>query len=175
VSLNGRTLPLLAHSLLPWRETFALTTVVVKPGSQSLRSTVEAALGRDRSHAIRWIECNDAAEGMSASLRRGVSVCGDAAGWVVGLADMPLVPPAAIAGVFRALRQGASIAAPSCDDRRGHPVGFSREYRNDLQQLRGDVGARKILEQAGSKISYIKIDDSGVLADIDTPADLHAL
>ena len=44
VTLNGETLPLAAHSLLPWLEIFDRVTVVVRPGS-------EAFLRRDRNRA----------------------------------------------------------------------------------------------------------------------------
>jgi molybdenum cofactor cytidylyltransferase len=41
--------------------------------------------------------------------------------------------------------------------------------------LRGDRGGRTLLEAAGDSVHYIDCDDPGVLADIDTPADLERL
>ena len=61
---------------------------------------------------------------MAASLACGVRANPDAAGWLIGLADMPAVPPEAIAGVRNALVAGADLAATLCDGRRGHPVGI---------------------------------------------------
>jgi molybdenum cofactor cytidylyltransferase len=175
VTLHGVTLPLAAHSLLPWLETFGHITVVVRPGAEVFCSAIETALGAIRPAAIRWIVCADAAQGMAASLACGVSANRGAAGWLIGLADMPAVPSAAIAGVRNALLAGADLAAPSCDGRRGHPVGFASYYREELLVLQGDTGARRLLERDISNVVHIKIDNDGIFADIDIPSDLQYL
>lgn len=172
ITLQGATLPLAAHSVLPWLETFASITVVVRPGAEAFCSAIETALGAARPQTIRWVVCAAAAQGMAASLACGVCANRGAAGWVIGLADMPAVPAAAIAGVRNALLRGAAIAAPSRDSRRGHPVGFASHYREELLGLQGDAGARHLLERDISDVVHVKIDDDGVLADVDTPDDL---
>jgi len=40
-----------------------------------------------------------------------------------------------------------------------------------LSSLDGDIGARALL--ASNDIVTLDVDDAGILADIDTPADLH--
>jgi molybdenum cofactor cytidylyltransferase len=175
VALQGVTLPLAAHSLQPWLETFGHVTVVVRPMSEKFCSTVEAALGATKSAQIRWIECEDAAQGMAFSLACGVRANLGAGGWLIGLADMPAMPIAAIAGVRKALLIGAALAAPTRDDRRGHPVGFATEYRDELLALQGDTGARRILERDINKLAEINIEDAGIFADIDIPGDLKNL
>lgn len=175
VTLRGATMPLAAHSLLPWLETFVEITVVVRPGAETFCSALETALGASKSAAIRWVECADAAQGMAASLACGVRAKRDAAGWLIGLADMPAVPKAAIEGVRNALLAGAALAAPSRAGRRGHPVGFASHYRDELLALQGDSGARRLLERDISRLVDIKIDDAGIFADIDIPGDLQHL
>jgi molybdenum cofactor cytidylyltransferase len=172
VTLRGVTLPLAAHSLLPWLETFGRVTVVVRPGADTFCSAIETALGASKPGTIRWIGCVDAAQGMAASLVSGVRANLDAAGWLIGLADMPAVPVAAIACVRDALLAGAGLAAPSRDGRRGHPAGFAAHYRDELLALHGDIGAKRLLERDKSKVVEIKIDDAGILTDIDIPDDL---
>jgi molybdenum cofactor cytidylyltransferase len=54
---------------------------------------------------------------------------------------------------------------------RGNPVGFSRDYLPQLLALEGDQGARGILKHA--PVTELEVDDSGILQDVDTPADLH--
>jgi len=174
LSLQGVTLPLAAHSLLPWLEAFAHITVVIRPGADTFCSAIEAALGAIKSSQIHWIECADASQGMASSLVCGVRANLAAAGWLIGLADMPAVPKAAIAGVRKALLSGAALSAPIRDDRRGHPVGFASGYRDELLALRGDTGARRILERDMSKLAEINIDDAGIFADIDIPGDLQS-
>lgn len=179
---HGVTLPLAAHSLLPWLETFAQVTVVVRPGANMFRSAIEVALGigkggADNSAQINWIACADAAQGMAASLACGVRANLDAKGWLIGLADMPAVPVEAITRVRKALSAGAAIAVPAHAGRRGHPVGFARQYRIELLALQGDVGARHLLERDKSGVIDIDIDidDDGIFADIDMPEDLQSL
>ncbi len=175
VTLRGVTWPLAVHSLLPWLETFGHITVVIRPGAETFCSAIETVLGEVKSAPIRWIECADATQGMASSLVCGVRANHDAAGWLIGLADMPAVPMAAIAGVRNALSAGAALAAPSLDGRRGHPVGFASHYREELLLLQGDNGARRLLERDISNVVDIKIDDAGIFADIDIPGDLQYL
>ena len=175
VTRHGVTLPLAAHSLLPWLEMFGHATVVVRPETDAFCNTIKAALGVTQSAAIRWIVCADASQGMAASLACGVRANRDAAGWLIGLADMPAIPSAAIGGVRNALLTGAGLVVPSCDGRRGHPVGFAAHYREELLALRGDAGARHLLERDISSVAHVKIDDAGIFADIDIPRDLQYL
>jgi molybdenum cofactor cytidylyltransferase len=175
VTLQGVTLPLAAHSLRPWLENFERITVVVRPGSEALRSAITAALGATASASIHWSVCQDAAQGMAASLACGVRANSEAAGWMIGLADMPAVPSAAIAGVRNALLAGADLSATMRDGRRGHPVGFASLYRDELLALQGDAGARHLLERDKSNLVQIEIGDNGIFADVDIPGDLHRL
>ena len=175
VTLQGVTLPLAAHSLLPWLETFERTTMVVRPGSEAFCHAIMTALGATRSVELDCLVCDDAALGMAASLACGVRANRHAAGWVIGLADMPTVPVAAISGVRDALRAGAGLAAPACDGRRGHPVGFAGRYCHELLALQGDAGARGLLERNLSSLVQIETGNHGIFADIDIPVDLQNL
>ncbi|EJM95756.1 NTP transferase domain-containing protein [Herbaspirillum sp. YR522] len=115
-----------------------------------------------------------AAREMSATLRQGVlHTDTDARGWLVALGDMPMVRCDTIALVCQALHDGADIAVPVRQGRRGHPVGFSARHRQALLDLRGDQGARTIL--AAHQVREIAVDDAGIHVDVDTRADLRAL
>jgi molybdenum cofactor cytidylyltransferase len=175
VRLDGKPLPLLARSLLPWLEVFPEVTVVVREESAELRQQTEAALGPEKTAALRWCVCPDAARGMSASLACGIGQERNAAGWLVGLADMPQVPAAVIASVRDAIAAGAPAAAPFCDGQRGHPVGFSARYREELLALQGDAGARALLQRDAALLHRIDTTERGIFADIDSPEDLASL
>ena len=175
VVLQGVALPLAAHSLRPWLENFERTTVVVRPGSEAFCSAIAAALGATASASIHWSVCQDSAQGMAASLACGVRANSEAAGWMIGLADMPALPSAAIAGVRNALLAGADLSATMRDGRRGHPAGFSRLYGEELLALKGDAGARHLLECDKSNLVQIEIGDNGIFADIDVPDDLQRI
>lgn len=112
-----------------------------------------------------------AARGMGHSIGTGVGERADAAGWLVLPADMPLVRPETMVAVAAAL-EGHAVAYPQYRGRRGHPVGFSSELYPELVALAGDEGARRLV--ARYPAFTVDVTDSGVLVDIDTPADLEA-
>jgi len=138
---------------------------VVRPGDPAL----VASLAREGAHVV--VAAN-ADGGMGASLAAGIAAASGADGFVVALGDMPWVAPATIRAVVEALRSGASIAAPRCHGRRGHPVGFAAAHRAELVALAGDQGARAIVEANASLVTFVDVDDTGVLADVDVPEDL---
>lgn len=145
----------------------ALTEViaVTRPEDAEFRALLHA-------EGIRVEICPRAHEGMGASLAHGVLASYDADAWVIALGDMPRIRPATIRQIAVALAAGAEIAAPVYRGTRGHPVGFSGAQREALAALSGDAGARDILRAERSRITLLDCDDAGVLADIDTPADL---
>lgn len=138
---------------------------VVRPGDSILASQLRAA-------GAQVVECARADEGMGASLACGVAAAAAADGWIVALADMPWIAPASIAVVADALRSGADIAATSHIGVRAHPVGFARQHYAALAGLSGDEGAKSVLAAHRDRVQLIEVTDSGVLRDVDTPADI---
>ncbi|MGH8801590.1 MAG: NTP transferase domain-containing protein, partial [Casimicrobiaceae bacterium] len=66
-----------------------------------------------------------------------------------------------------AIANGAAMAAPVHEGRRGHPVGFARRYRDALRGLTGDEGARGIIGTGLEFLARITVDDPGILRDVD--------
>ena len=121
------------------------------------------------------VECADAVEGMGHSLAAAVRAAGDASGWVVALGDMPRVATHSIEAVVAALNAGARIAVPTHRGQRGHPVGFAASCRAELLALRGDAGARGLLQRYAAEVVSVEVDDPGILQDVDTVDDLDVL
>ncbi len=139
---------------------------VVRPG--------EAPLARELARlGCEILTCDNAADGMAASLAAGLSHTAGAAGWVIALADMPCVQAATIDALVAAIGQGAGIAVPTYQGVRGNPVAFGAAYLPQLLQLDGDEGARSLLKKFA--VTEIVVDDAGVRQDVDTPADLERL
>ena len=57
---------------------------------------------------------------------------------------------------------------PVYRDGRGHPVLFGRACFDALATLRGDVGARAVLESLGERLAEVPVDADAPL-DVDTP------
>lgn len=138
---------------------------VVKPGSAEL---VDAL----KEEGCEVVVCENAAEGMGASLACAARAAGEADGYLVALGDMPFLRRTSIAAVRDALANGAPLVAPYFRTRRGHPVGIGKRFYEDLLSLRGDEGAKKLLAANAGQLVKIPIGDPGVIRDIDTPQDL---
>ncbi len=92
-------------------------------------------------------------------------------GYLIALADMPFIQPATIIKVAAAIQAGASIAMPSYQGQRGHPVGFSAKFKEALMAVSGEQGARTIIKRHEDELTLIQTDDVGVITDIDTLED----
>ena len=138
---------------------------VVRPGSEELAHALQ-------DEGCRVVICDNAAEGMGASLACAVRAVEGADAWLVALGDMPYVRPSSIAAVRAALEGGASLAAPYFRARRGHPVGIGARFRQELLSLGGDEGAKAVLSAHGAELLKIPVGDPGVIRDIDRPEDL---
>ena len=138
---------------------------VVRPASPELAACLE-------SEGCEVVVCENAAEGMGASLACAVRAAGRADAYLVALGDMPFVRRSSIAAVRDALAGGAPLAAPYFRTRRGHPVGIAGIFFEALLQLEGDEGAKQLLAANEARLLKIPIGDPGVIRDIDTPGDL---
>ena len=138
---------------------------VVKPGTEPLALQL-------KSEGCEIVVCENAAEGMGASLACAVRAAGRADGYLVALADMPFLRRTTIAAVRDALSGGAPVVAPYFRARRGHPVGISGAMFEQLLLLKGDEGAKSVLMQNQERLVKIPVGDPGVIRDIDTPDDL---
>jgi molybdenum cofactor cytidylyltransferase len=116
--------------------------------------------------------CQAADSGMAASLTHAIrhSLALQPQAWLVALGDMPWVDPATLRRLADALAAGAGIAAPVMEGRRGNPVGFGAVHHDALLALRGDEGARRLLQ--AFPVTEVPVDDPGIFRDIDLPADL---
>jgi len=142
------------------------SVAVVRPGDIALGDLFKG-LG------LTVVECSAAAHGLGASIACGVASMPNADGWVLALADMPWIQSQTIYTVAQQLRVGAGIVAPLYQAERGHPVGFSAQFKNDLSALHSDVGARDVIRAGREQVTLIATNDVGVLRDVDVLADVQ--
>jgi molybdenum cofactor cytidylyltransferase len=101
-------------------------------------------------------------EGMASSLRLGVAAITSWDGVVLMTCDQPAVTPEHL----QALVASGEVTASAYGGRRGVPAYFPAAAFSDLLQLRGDSGARDLLNRART------VDLPGGELDIDTAGDL---
>jgi len=143
----------------------ARVVAVVRPDSSELVTNL-------KQEGCEVVVCDNAAEGMGASLACAARAAGEADGYLIALADMPFLRRTTIAAVREALVAGAPLAAPYFRARRGHPVGLSRRFFPELLALRGDEGAKRVIAANEKQMVKIPVGDPGALRDIDRPEDL---
>lgn len=118
--------------------------------------------------ACRVIRCPDADQGMGHSLAAGMRALAgqDADAVAVLLGDMPWISTDSLRQL---VTQAAAerIVYPLHDGQRGHPVLFGRAFWAHLQNLTGDEGARALLQANASACHGIRLQDPGVLRDVD--------
>lgn len=164
--------PLVVHAVEAVRAA-PVEDVVVVTGHE--RAAVEAALAH---LPVCFVHNADYASGMASSLRRGVEAApSETDGIMIGLGDMPLVRPETVAQVRARFAEAPrpAIVVPVRDGRRGHPVLFDAAFRDELQQLRGDGGARPVIQAHPGAVVEVPVEDPGIFRDIDTRAAYDAL
>lgn len=164
--------------LVRWAVEAALASearpVVVVTGHE--REKVAAAL---EDLPVELVHNPRFAEGLATSLRCGLEQLergAPVAGALICLADMPRVTSTHLDRLIAAFDPvAAPIVVPTCQRKRGNPVLWARRYFSELRQLRGDVGARGLLEQHAEQVAFLALEDPAILLDIDTPQALAAL
>ncbi len=161
------------------RSQAAEVIVVLGHGAAPLATALAAAnLHPDPRLRLRLVHADDHDEGLSASLRRGITVAahGRADGALVCLGDMPLVRAATLDRLLARFDRDAGAVAwvPTVDGRRGNPVLWHSGLFAALLALSGDRGGRLLLAQHAYQVREVPVDDPGVLEDFDTPDRLAA-
>lgn len=164
---DGRSIALAAAENLI--QAIPLSIAVVRPENKAL-----AAQLKNAGLSIVYAEAKQSGMGdnLSIAVQYAATFSESDSGFIVALADMPYIRAETIRAIAQTLAAGAAIAAPVYRNQRGHPVGFSTRFRSELEALRGDDGARAILQRHADQLMLVECHDSGILTDIDTPQDL---
>ena len=120
------------------------------------------ALARQRGAATLSLSSGGSGESIAAGVRAAPAW----SGWLIQPGDMAWVTADDHRRVAQALADGAEQVRLRWQGSPGHPVGFSAAYRERLLALKGDEGARALLDPATLRV----IDaHPGVIRDADLP------
>ena len=158
----------------------ATLTRAIATGLEVVVVTTEALadLARSSIAARDVLVVPDAGEdsgfGMGHSIAAGVGARAHAGGWLILPGDLPLVRPDSLMRVALAVAAGYGVVLPTHRRQQGHPVGFGPQCRDALLRLGGAQGAAPIAreQKAAGRALEMELDDPGIVADIDTLADL---
>lgn len=114
-------------------------------------------------------------EGISTSVKLGIeSTNPRTEAVIIGLGDKPLLRTPTIERLIDASRlSNSDIIVPVFRKRRGNPILFRSSLFPDLRRLKGDVGAKVLVESKKYSVEEITVDDVGVLLDVDVPSDIQ--
>lgn len=169
-------LPYAGTSLLRHSAQVALQTtqpVIVVLGAQAVQMKEEL-----HSLPVQVAVNNNWEEGMASSVRCGLQAALQAHAAMQGvlfmLCDQPLVSSALLQTLISEKNKtGKAMAAAAYNNIKGVPALFDKILFDELLQLKGQEGARKILQRYPANIAAV--DFPGGATDIDTPADYEAL
>lgn len=119
----------------------------------------------------------DYREGMATSIRRGISAVAPGSNAVmIVLADQPFITRQFLRGMLDTFEaQGSKgIVAAARGGVVAPPAIFSRRYFAELSGLRGDQGAKSVIEKHMGSASLVRARSPQRLADVDTQDDLEA-
>jgi molybdenum cofactor cytidylyltransferase len=161
---DGRTL--LATTVARTEQAFSQVRVAIREEDDAFQLGLAASTPLIRLHQAHL--------GLGASLAEAVAALGgdcrlnNIKAVAVLLGDMPRIHPATL----RALQQQATrdtIWRPRYGEQPGHPVLFGRAFWPELAHLRGETGAKSLIQRHPSHYHTHDVDDAGTLFDIDTP------
>jgi molybdenum cofactor cytidylyltransferase len=160
-----------------------LDPVILVTGSDSekVREAVNGLVagmpaGHHVAKRLKVVYCEDWEQGMSASLKTGLSHIPSSSGSAIFLlADQPFLPVELLKGLIAAhASRFTLIAAPRIHGKRSNPVLFDRRLFPDLNQISGDAGGRVLFEKVADKdIAWVEREDERSFVDIDTFEDFQ--
>ena len=166
---HGR--PLLRHGIEAALGSHAHPTIVVTGHD---RARVDAVL---EGLPVTLVHNANYASGLASSLIAGLARANASEGVLVLLGDMPGVTPEILNQLITAFQRapdGCPAVALTFLGRRGNPVLLGHALFPQILQLRGDEGARRLLQTVDGVID-LPFDSDAVTTDIDTLRDLEVL
>ena len=123
---------------------------------------------------IKFIFNKDFESGMASSIKAGLNNLSDnSTGFFICLGDMPKINKEIYNQLIKSMNQ-KEIIIPTYNGVQGNPVLFSKSMKKKIMDIKGDIGAKKILELNKEKILKIKIDNLSVSKDFNKREDFNS-
>ncbi len=129
------------------------------------------------SARLRAVINADYDRGMLSSLQCGLTAAGQSADRILwALVDHPAVRGRTLDALLAAAdRSGAPLVIPRCRGKRGHPIIFTRPVADRLQALPPHESPQSVVRAHYPQACFVETADTGVLSDIDHPAEYRGL
>lgn len=132
-----------------------------------------------RSNRVRIVKNGEHRNGMTSSIKAGVLAC-DGDGYLICLGDQPQILTSTYNKIIQSFKlayreNNQVISAPFFQEKRGNPVIFSSDYREEILSHDQPEGCKEIIQRNANSIDVIPTDDPAILLDIDTMDDYQSL
>ncbi len=118
---------------------------------------------------IKIIDNPDFESGLATSLKAGISNPSPGLDyWAFCNGDKPFIKPETVQALLKTIESvRPKILVPTFKEQSGHPVFIKTVLTPELASLRGDTGARQIIQKHQNKVRYQPVSDEGVVMDMD--------
>lgn len=166
--LSGQTSPLLIQSLTQLLPVYDRTIVVLRHEDEHISKLVQHL-------NVTIVNAPRQNIGMGVSIAYGCQTIAKLftnklASVSIFLADMPYISTNTMTKILQASKSN-NIVRPQVNSTLGHPVCFGSEFIFDLSNLTGDKGAVQLINQHARALNIIRVEDTGIIRDIDTEHD----
>lgn len=115
-------------------------------------------------------------KGQSYSLKLGVLSSEDCDGYMFIACDQPLITLKTLTKMLEVFKHGKNkIICAGFKEKISNPAIFSKQYRDTLLKLEGDIGGRSIIRTNISDVFIYMVENQSELIDIDKEEDLERL
>ncbi|MFV0269963.1 MAG: NTP transferase domain-containing protein [Draconibacterium sp.] len=170
--------------LMPWNgKTVVETTIEKAMASEadevlvvtgSHRSEIESLL---KPLDVKIVVNESYQDGMLSTVLCGIKTIPSAVDAVlVMLGDQPMIQTSVINRIIEIhQKEGAKIILPVWEEKRGHPVLFDLQFREEMFGLKGNPGLRELLQRYPNDVKELEVDTSEIVEDLDTQEDYQKL
>ena len=122
----------------------------------------------DKNEKIKFVFNKDFENGIASSIKTGLDNLSEKTeAFFICLGDMPMVSPDIYNQLIKS-KDNKEIIVPTYKGQQGNPVLFDKSMKEKVLDIRGDVGAKKILDLNKDKILNLEIDDQSITKGFDT-------
>lgn len=116
-----------------------------------------------------------AAEGISASIRLGMTAMEGMDGVLFAVCDQPFLTTNSMIRLLNTFQESkTAICALSWQGQKGNPVVFPADLFGELSALTGDTGGGAVIRRHPDRLVLVEAFSPKELSDVDKPEDLHA-
>ena len=129
----------------------------------------------DKNEKIKTVFNENFENGIASSIKTGLNHFSEKTeAFFICLGDMPLVNHNIYNQLIKS-KGNKKIIVPTYKEQQGNPVLFDKSMKDNIMNISGDAGAKKILELNKDKILNLEIDDRSITKGFDTQDNFNSL